>query len=357
MNEAVVSIIVPVYKTEKYLRECIDSILVQTLKNIEIVLVDDGSPDACPEICDEYEKKDPRVKVVHKKNEGLLKARMSGVARANAQYIGFVDSDDVVCPDYFERLYIAAKGSDIDLACCSLTFWHDAESRDALRYQKAKVGFSGLYRGDSLSKKVYPYLLFNYAKGSKERFPGFMVTKLYKKQLIDSAFEEVANLKVHIYEDVAVSFYCALSARSMVFIPDSAGYMYRQRDGSILHSLRSDYFEDVRSLLIFLREIIDSFDVDDDVREAFHFYSTGRALLMLEWLPYSDVSFKYLWKASKELALDSLWLNTTALTFFSHEEGIDALRKAGTVFCRSRKPVLLWLLMCMRHIRYLMRGN
>ena len=101
-----VSVIVPIYKVEKYLRQCIDSIINQSLKDIEIILVDDGSPDNCPKICDEYKKIDSRIKVIHKKNGGLSSARNAGMKIATGEYIGFVDSDDYVSKEFLEELYL-----------------------------------------------------------------------------------------------------------------------------------------------------------------------------------------------------------------------------------------------------------
>ena len=97
----VVSVIVPVYKVENILHYCIDSILNQTYKDFELILVDDGSPDRCPKMCDDYAKKDSRIKVVHKKNGGLSDARNAGMAVATGEYISFIDSDDYVSDDFF----------------------------------------------------------------------------------------------------------------------------------------------------------------------------------------------------------------------------------------------------------------
>ena len=100
-----ISVIVPVYKVEPYLRRCIDSIRNQTYTNLEIILVDDGSPDNCGHICDEYAQKDKRILVIHQENGGLSAARNSGLARCTGAYIGFVDSDDCIHPEMYERLY------------------------------------------------------------------------------------------------------------------------------------------------------------------------------------------------------------------------------------------------------------
>ena len=99
MNEPLVSVIVPVYKVEKYLDKCIESIVGQTYENLEIILVDDGSPDNCPTMCDEWAQKDSRIKVIHKENGGLSSARNAGLDACTGDYIGFVDSDDWIEPD------------------------------------------------------------------------------------------------------------------------------------------------------------------------------------------------------------------------------------------------------------------
>ena len=100
--EKLISIVLPIYNVEKYIEKCMDSVLNQTYKNIEVILVDDGSPDRCPKICEEYAKKDNRIKVVHKENGGLSDARNAGIKVANGEYITFIDSDDYIDQDYVE---------------------------------------------------------------------------------------------------------------------------------------------------------------------------------------------------------------------------------------------------------------
>ena len=117
---AKVSVIVPVYKVENYLKKCVNSLINQTLKDIEIILVDDGSPDSCGKICDEYAKNDSRVKVIHKQNEGLSEARNVGIMAAKSPYIGFVDSDDYVAEDMYEMLYENLIKTNADVSVCGL---------------------------------------------------------------------------------------------------------------------------------------------------------------------------------------------------------------------------------------------
>ena len=114
-NDIKVSVVVPVYNREKYFRQCVDSIVAQTLKEIEIILVDDGSTDGSPAICDEYAAKDPRVKVIHKQNAGMGVAYNTGMAKAKGEYIGFVESDDWIEPEMYEELYNKAVEQDVDM--------------------------------------------------------------------------------------------------------------------------------------------------------------------------------------------------------------------------------------------------
>lgn len=118
-KNGLLSVIVPVYKVESYLKRCVDSIRAQTYKNLQIILVDDGSPDACGEICDAYTKMDPRIMAVHQQNEGLSGARNNGLLFAKGEYVAFVDSDDWLQPEMYETLIRLIRQHDLDMARCS----------------------------------------------------------------------------------------------------------------------------------------------------------------------------------------------------------------------------------------------
>lgn len=125
-RKVLISVILPIYKVEEYLHRCVESIINQTYTNLEIILVDDGSPDGCPAICDDYAAKDQRVKVVHKKNGGLSDARNAGTLCANGEYIAYVDSDDVVSSDYIEYLYELTNNGQYDISGCD--FFRSSDS-------------------------------------------------------------------------------------------------------------------------------------------------------------------------------------------------------------------------------------
>ena len=168
-----ISIIVPVYKVEQYLPKCIDSILAQTYTNFELILVDDGSPDNCGKICDDYAQKDNRVRVIHKENAGVSAARNDGISIAKGAYIGLIDSDDYVQPNLYECLYHAIKAQDADLSICDFQYVDEkGENLDVatkIMIQEDTISGKGILQHDALS--VFWIVPWN---------------KLYKRELFET---------------------------------------------------------------------------------------------------------------------------------------------------------------------------
>ena len=125
--DSLISVIVPIYNVEKYLQKCVDSIINQTYKNLEIILVDDGSPDNCPKMCDDYAEKDSRIKVVHKENGGLSDARNVGMEVATGEYVSFIDSDDYISLDFYETLLETIVDNDSDVVECGVVKFYENE--------------------------------------------------------------------------------------------------------------------------------------------------------------------------------------------------------------------------------------
>lgn len=134
-NSPVISIIVPVFNAEKYIRRCINSLLAQTFKSFELILVDDGSTDKCPQICDEYAENDKRIRVIHKNNGGVATARQTGIDVAVGEYIIYADPDDWTDPEMLEQMYNKAKDTDADVVICDF-YSTDAAGKDTLHAQK-----------------------------------------------------------------------------------------------------------------------------------------------------------------------------------------------------------------------------
>lgn len=144
-NSPLISMIVPIYRIERYVGICIESLIHQTYENTEIILVNDGSDDRCPQICDLYAKKDSRIKVIHKENDGLVSARKAGLEHAEGEYIGYVDGDDWIDKTFVERMLSDALNNDADVVCAGFT--RDLFEQSALIYNKYPVG---IYRGKAL---------------------------------------------------------------------------------------------------------------------------------------------------------------------------------------------------------------
>lgn len=226
MTRPLISIIVPVYKVESYLDRCVQSILDQTYRELEIILVDDGSPDRCGAMCDAYAQLDPRVRVIHKPNGGLASARNAGLAQATGRYIGWVDSDDWADPDMFEYLADGMARYGMPIACCG--------------FVEYVPGAEEHRKGSSTVRVLATEPALEALLGGKEVFD-FVWNKLWERTL----FEGIAFPEGHTYEDLTVLHNLLIRAGGIVCLP-KAKYHYCQRSDSILRDMslanRTDCF-------------------------------------------------------------------------------------------------------------------
>lgn len=212
--DVLISVIVPVYQAEAYLVQCVDSIVGQTIRSLEIILVDDGSSDRSPEICDEYGKQDARIHVIHKKNEGISAARNTGLDAAHGDYIAFVDSDDWIEADMLQVLVEACEQNHTDIAFC----------------RRITVNPKGIWRGKQEPARIL---------SAKEMLEETLMhrighvtlwDKLYRSHL----FQDVRFPIGEIYEDEAV-FYPLIRKAEAIFYTGTAHYYHRIREDSITH--------------------------------------------------------------------------------------------------------------------------
>ena len=215
MSQALISVIVPVYKVEEYLPRCIDSILAQTYKNLEIILVDDGSPDKCPDICDEYAKKDSRIKVIHKKNGGLSDARNAGIDICLGEKLCFIDSDDYVSPDFVNDMYEQMKKTGSDLVLCGFV----------RVFQDGTLGETETLKDGIITEEEYWNAMYGEAPVS------YIVAwnKLYDRKL----FENVRYSKGRINEDEIILHRIISQCRRISAIR-KRNYFYLIRKDSIM---------------------------------------------------------------------------------------------------------------------------
>lgn len=206
--EALISVIIPVYKVEDYLKRCVDSVLAQTYQNIEIILVDDGSPDHCPKMCDDYAKKQEKIRVIHQGNKGLSGARNAGIDAAQGEYIAFLDSDDLWSPYFLESLYDAMIQNNADISQCRWEYMHGDSLKEAYDPNVAKHCFSGREMLANLYIRTGAYYVVAW-------------NKLYKRKL----FETIRYPEGRIHEDEATTYRLFDLAEKCVFV-DNALYGY-----------------------------------------------------------------------------------------------------------------------------------
>ena len=238
-----ISIIVPVYNVEQYIERCLETLISQTLKDIEIILVDDGSPDNCPEICDMYAEKDSRIKVIHKKNEGLGFARNSGLEIANGEYISFVDSDDYVTKDMCEKLYKAAIEKNADVVYGGL-YYDDGRKIRKVSYSNKKIYWQG---NEVIKKLLLDFIACEPHKKNDTIMEVSVWKALFKKEIFDINNIKFVSEREFISEDVIFDIDFLSCCNCVVIIPDSI-YYYCVNPYSLSKTFRTDRFKKVKIL-------------------------------------------------------------------------------------------------------------
>lgn len=219
MNSPVISIIIPIYKVEKYIHQCIESVINQTYKNLEIILVDDGSPDNCPQICDSFAEKDNRIKVIHKENSGLVSARQAGLKAAAGDYVGFVDGDDWIEPDMYEKIALAIDETNADGAICEFFYSYvDKETKSDYALDQR------FYSREDIENKIFPTMLFKQPYYSFGIFPNCW-TKVFKKEILRNNLYNV-DKRIRLGEDISFTYPCIMDCSSICYV-DNALYHYR----------------------------------------------------------------------------------------------------------------------------------
>jgi len=238
-----ISVIVPIYNLDAYLFQCINSIIHQTYKQLEIILVDDGSTDKALELCESFRKQDQRIKVIAKANGGLVSARKAGLNGSNGDYIFYIDGDDWIDGDCLERYYQYAKQHDVDIVI------GDYKREFIGNFVKISNGAPcGRYDRERMIKEIFPRMIYTgefFHHGIKTYSWG----KLYKRKIIEQLQNEVPN-EIMVGEDAAL-LYPAIYNSGSLFITDYAGCNYRQRANSILKSTNLDASELGRLALAF----------------------------------------------------------------------------------------------------------
>lgn len=326
MND-LITIVVPVYKVEQYLKKCVDSIINQTYKNLEIILVDDGSPDNCGNMCDEYANLDSRVKVIHKENGGLSSARNAGIEVATGKYISFVDSDDYITNDYIEYMYKILKQNNVKMSTCETKIIY--EDKPILR-NDTNSSVKILNKRD-----LFYAILFN------QKSDVSAYSKLYDIDL----FEDIRYPNGIVYEDTATT-YKLIEKCDRIAVGSKECYYYYTRLGSISKSKgfnkkELDYIKNTDEMLSYLRNQY------PDLKYAinrYDLYSNFRILRLLIFTkPRNYILEEQTFKKIKEKRKDVLKYKDTPkrdkiaiiLSYF----GINIFKISWVIYCKLTKRI------------------
>lgn len=251
--QELISVIVPIFGIERYVGQCIESILNQTYRNLEIILVDDGSTDRCPEICDLYAGKDDRIKVIHKENGGLVSARKAGVEAANGDFVGYVDGDDWIEPTYYENMLNEILDANADMAVAG--FSRDLFDNATKIYNNIN---SGTYEGKSL--QFLKKNMMSYGAFYKNGISTYVWNKLFKRDIIKK-YQVLVDNAITIGEDAAV-VYPLITECERIVVSDNTDYHYRQREDSMLK--KSKPFSEEKCGLRILYKYLTNYFLNDD---------------------------------------------------------------------------------------------
>jgi glycosyltransferase involved in cell wall biosynthesis len=239
---SVISIIVPIYNVEKYLRDCMDSLINQSYKNLEIILVDDGSNDSCGELCEEYALNDSRIKVVHKINAGLGRARNTGLSYATGEYIYFLDSDDWLELRFFERMLRVIEDYGADMVICGFNRVTDKKVE-----VHNTVSETSVFSNDKIIEDIFLPMIGRKSTQREDYTINMCVwTNLYKKSIIDENKIEFLSEREYLSEDICFNLKYLYYSKKVVMIPDCL-YNYRNNPISLTNCYKdNEYFMIIR---------------------------------------------------------------------------------------------------------------
>jgi glycosyltransferase involved in cell wall biosynthesis len=313
-----ISVIVPVYKVEKYLRHCVDSILTQSYTDFELLLIDDGSPDGCPKICDEYAESDSRVRVIHKPNGGLISARNEGIRAARGDYVCILDGDDWALENMLQFIHDTVEQSPEPLDMVLFAAHNVYE--DHLEETVNDVP-EGYYDRERLEKEIFPYLLTDTRRGLQVGvIQAHTWDKAFKRELLTEHYTREERIRV--FTDVPMTYECLLHSQN-VYICNEPLYMYNKtNEGSIRAVSKENLLtKSFRYLILYMREHLNG--LGTTIERQLNEYAAMLIIRTGKWRARTDPSLQDAARHMKEGLRES-----DMLSFVSVK---DLPRKAGAV--------------------------
>lgn len=338
-----VSVIVPIYNVEKYLDRCMESLLNQTLKNIEIIMVDDGSPDLCPQMCDEYAKKDSRVKVVHKKNAGLGLARNSGLDIATGEYVAFVDSDDYVGLDMYKALYDRAEANKCDAVFCGFR----TEVRENKWVYSNEVDVDQLWKREDVQQFMLDMIASGVGIKAERLYQMSVWHSIYKRSLIEENHFRFVSEREVASEDIPfqVDF---LSKANIVAYVSKAFYSYCLNGTSLTATLKPEKYARYKQLRACLLSKSSDAEYVSRVNRLFIGYTRSHLYDII------NSTWKHKVAMINEIQSDDIWEEVRRNY---SPANLPFVSKSIYIFLLSSSAWLLYLLMCLLNAVRKRRGG
>ncbi len=334
-----ISVIVPVYNVEKYLKKCVDSILSQTYTDFELLLVDDGSPDGCPRICDEYAASDPRVRVIHKQNGGLISARNEGIRAARGDYVCILDGDDWALGDMLEFIHDTVSRSPEPLDIVLFAAHNVYEDHMEETVNEVPEGY---YNRERLEKEVFPYLLTDTRNGLQVGvIQAHTWDKAFRRELLAEHYTREERIRV--FTDVPMTYECLLHSRN-VYICNKPLYMYNKtNEGSIRARSRENLLtKSFHYLITYMRGHMGG--LGPSIDRQLNQYAAMLIIRTGKWRAETDPSLREAAKHMKEGLRESDMLS------FVSVRGLP--RKAGAVILLLKMRLYLpAMLLCAARVR------
>lgn len=287
MRKGVVSVVLPIYNVEKYLSRCLESVVNQSYRKLEIILVDDESPDKCPEICDKWAAKDSRIKVIHKKNGGLGYARNTGIENATGEYICFVDSDDYIASDTVEKAYKSGIESKADI----VYYGYNIVDSDGKVTQVFKPEIDKLiYTGREVTDIIFPELISpDYSKEKRMNLMLSACTALFSMKLINGTNWRFVSERDIISEDV-YSLTRLFGNVTCVSVVPEAFYFYCQNNTSLTRAYRKDRYEKIKDFYDQIILLCQNLDFPEVVKTRFSSVYLAFVIAALKMIVLSEES-------------------------------------------------------------------
>ncbi len=320
-NKPLISVIVPVYKVENYLDKCVESIVNQTYKNLEIILVDDGSPDNCPKMCDEWAKKDKRIKAIHKENGGLSDARNKGIDIANGDYITFIDSDDYVEDNYVDLLY---------------NILIDAEADISMGKQFVRYSDKTFNTGSGITYIVNPHDCFDKLLYGED-FDVSAWAKLYKRDL----FRDIRYPKGRLFEDSATT-YKLIDKSKKIVLKSVPIYNYIIREDSIttngFNEKKMELITSTQEMCDYIQNKCPDLKKGCKRRLMYAYLSTLTQLVKCKETnrTYKDLLMKYIKENRKEILNDKRIPKRDRFALYLTRFGFNAFKVGWMIYEKKR---------------------